>query len=234
MVYMSDSINNVKRNVYQINSDLQNSHLVIQNFGNASSRFLSGFVIKPSGIILSESDYKEMVQMDLEGNKLDGDLNPSSDEPTHRVLYSADSEINGVVHTHSKYATAFAQANLEIPNLGTTHSDFSKYSIFVTEQLEESEVVEEYELNTGKKIVETLKNKGISMMETPGILSIRHGVFSWGKSIEEALKNAEIIEYLAELCFITRNLNPSSETIEEFISSKHFNRKHGPNKYYGQ
>ena len=152
MVYMSDSINKVKRNVYQINSDLQNSHLVIQNFGNASSRFLSGFVIKPSGIILSESDYKEMVQMDLEGNKLDGDLNPSSDEPTHRVLYSADSEINGVVHTHSKYATAFAQANLEIPNLGTTHSDFSKYSIFVREQLEESEVVEEYELNTGKKM----------------------------------------------------------------------------------
>jgi len=231
---MPGSLKNVKEHVYQVNSDLQNSHLVIQNFGNASSRYLDGFVIKPSGIILSESNYKEMVYMDLEGNKMDGELNPSSDEPTHRVLYTEASDINGVVHTHSKYATAFAQANLEIPNLGTTHSDFSKFSIFVTEQLEESEVFDEYELNTGKKIVETLKNKGISMMETPGILSIRHGVFSWGESIEDALKNAEIIEYLAELCFITKNLNPSSETIEEFISSKHFNRKHGPNKYYGQ
>ena len=232
--YMSDSLNNVKQNVYQINSDLQNSHLVIQNFGNASSRFLDGFVIKPSGIILSESNYTEMVQMDLNGNKIDGELSPSSDEPTHRILYSEESEINGIVHTHSKYATSFAQANIEIPNLGTTHSDFSKYSIFVTEQLEESEVVDDYEINTGKKIIETLKNKGISILETPGILSIRHGVFSWGKSIEEALKNAEIIEYLAELCFITKNLNPSSEIIEDFISSKHFNRKHGPNKYYGQ
>ena len=233
MVYMSDSLNNVKKNVYKVNSELQNSHLVIQNFGNASSRFLNGFVIKPSGIILRESNHKEMVQMDLEGNKLDGDLNPSSDEPTHRILYT-DKDINGVVHTHSKYATAFAQANLEVPNLGTTHSDFSKYSIFVTEQLDKDEVVNDYELNTGKKIIETIKSKGISMLETPGILSIRHGVFSWGKTIEDALKNAEIIEYLAELCFITRNLNPSSETIEDFISSKHFNRKHGPNKYYGQ
>ena len=111
---MSDSLNNVKQNVYQVNSDLQNSHLVIQNFGNASSRFQNSFVIKPSGIILSESSYKEMVQMDLNGNKIDGELNPSSDEPTHRILYSQESDINGIVHTHSKY-TAFCAGKYKFP-----------------------------------------------------------------------------------------------------------------------
>ena len=231
---MSHELINTKKIVYEINSDLQNSDLVIQNFGNASAKYKDSFVIKPSGIILQNYKAKDMIQMNFNGEKLEGELNPSSDEPTHRVIYSSDENIGGVIHTHSKYATAFAQANIEIPNLGTTHSDFSKFSILVTDQLSENEVENNYELNTGEKIIEKVNSRKMNLLDTPGILSIRHGVFSWGSTIEEAYKNAEIIEYLAELCFITKNLNPDSKTIEEFIANKHFDRKHGPNKYYGQ
>ncbi len=231
---MSEQLTNVKKNVYELNSTLQSSNLVIQNFGNASARLDQTFVIKPSGVILKDCEPEDMVQMNLNGEKIHGELKPSSDEPTHRALYKEYSEINGVVHTHSKYATAFAQANQEILNLGTTHSDFSIHNIMVTEQLKPEEVENNYELNTGIKIIETIEKNKISPLSIPGILSIRHGVFSWGNSIEEAYKNAEIIEYIAELCFITRNINPSAKAIESFISSKHFDRKHGQNKYYGQ
>jgi len=231
---MSKELSNTKKNVYDINSQLQDSSLVIQNFGNASSRLNYSFVIKPSGVMLKECKPNDMVQMDLDGNVLDGKLNPSSDEPTHRILYKQYKEINGIVHTHSKYATAFAQANQEIENLGTTHSDFSIHNIFVTDQLNPTQVANDYELNTGLKIIETLEKNNISPLSIPGILSIRHGVFSWGSSIEEAFKNAEIIEYIAELCFITKNINPNAINIERYISTKHFDRKHGQNKYYGQ
>ena len=231
---MSKELLNTKKNVYDLNSQLQDSLLVIQNFGNASSRLKNSFVIKPSGVILKECKPDDMIQMDLDGNVLDGKLNPSSDEPTHRILYKEYKEINGIVHTHSKYATAFAQADKEIENLGTTHSDFSTHNIFVTEQLDPAQVANNYELNTGHKIIEKINKKNISPLSIPGILSIRHGVFSWGSSIEEAFKNAEIIEYIAELCFISKNINPKAETIESYISSKHFDRKHGQNKYYGQ
>ena len=224
----------IRKSVYTTNLELSKSSLVIQNFGNASSRSSSGFIIKPSGINLEKHGEKDMITMDLNGNKIDGVLNPSSDEPTHRVLYKNNSYIGGVVHTHSKFASAFAQANKSIDNYGTTHSDFSVSKILVTDQLIEEEVINNYEFNTGIKIIEKLGHAGLSFEETPGILSIRHGVFSWGKTIEEAFKNAEIIEYIAELAYITKNINPMAETIEKYISKKHFQRKHGPDKYYGQ
>jgi len=220
--------------VYKINLKLSKSSLVIQNFGNASARSANGFVIKPSGIDLEMYSPKDMVEMDLSGKVINGSLKPSSDEPTHRILYSENKEINGIVHTHSKFATAFAQANIQIENFGTTHSDFSKFPIFVTDQLSENQVEIDYEKNTGIKILEKLKDEKVNIMETPGILSIRHGVFSWGETITQALDNAEIIEYIAEICILTKTLNPNSETIEKFIAKKHFDRKHGPNKYYGQ
>lgn len=228
------NLNFVKKNVYEVNYKLSKSSLVIQNFGNASSRFENTFVIKPSGIDLKAHNYSDMVQMDLSGNLIDGSLNPSSDEPTHRILYSENKDVGGIVHTHSKYASAFAQANVEIKNFGTTHSDFSETSIFVTDQLTEEQVVNDYELNTGIKIIEKLKNEDVGFLDVPGILSIRHGVFAWGRDIYEAFKNAEIIEYIAELCFITQQINPSAKEIESYISHKHFSRKHGPDKYYGQ
>ena len=231
---MENNLVQIKKNVYEVNLNLSKSSLVIQNFGNASSRSKKGFVIKPSGINLSNSSFDDMVSMDLEGNKLEGILKPSSDEPTHRIIYKEYSEINGIVHTHSKFATAFAQANQEIENFGTTHSDFSVYNIPVTDQLTRDQVEKDYELNTGKKIIEKLSQEQINVLEVPGILSIRHGVFAWGQSIEEAFKNAEIIEYIAEISFLTKNINPDSKLVEEYISSKHFNRKHGPDSYYGQ
>ena len=233
---MKNLIFKFKKDCLKSNKDILVKNLAIQTFGNASQRINENlFVIKPSGINLKKIKSKDLVIIDINsGKKIKSKLKPSSDTETHRILYKQFPNLRGIAHAHPTFLTSWAQTGKSIPNLGTTHSDFSKYSIFVTEQLEESEVVDDYELNTGKKIIETLKNRGISILETPGILSIRHGVFSWGRSIEEALKNAEIIEYLAELCFITKNLNPSSEIIEDFISSKHFNRKHGPNKYYGQ
>ena len=231
---MTSVKDNIKKRVYEINLHLSRSDLVIQNFGNASSRMKDGFAIKPSGINLETSNYKEMIYMDLGGNKIEGNLKPSSDEPTHRQLYLSEESVNGVVHTHSKFATAFAQANVDIQNLGTTHSDFSKYQIFVTDQLTEAEVNSDYELNTGKKIIKRLEKENIKMLEVPGVLSIRHGVFAWGNSVEEAYKNAEIIEYIAELFFLTKIINPNAEVIESYIANKHFNRKHGPDKYYGQ
>lgn len=231
---MENNLVQIKKNVYEVNLNLSKSSLVIQNFGNASSRSKKGFVIKPSGINLSNSSFDDMVSMDLEGNKLEGILKPSSDEPTHRIIYKECSEINGIVHTHSKFATAFAQANQEIENFGTTHSDFSVYNIPVTDQLTRDQVDKDYELNTGKKIIEKLSQEQINVLEVPGILSIRHGVFAWGQSIEEAFKNAEIIEYIAEISFLTKNINPDAKLVEEYISSKHFNRKHGPDSYYGQ
>lgn len=229
-----NKFNNINKRVFDVNHLLSKSSLVIQNFGNASSRSNDGFVIKPSGIDLSSSSSDEMVSVDLKGNILNGKLKPSSDEPTHRYIYANENMVNGIVHTHSKFATAFAQANVPIKNLGTTHSDFSKYNILVTDQLTQDETNNGYELNTGKKILEKLHENNINILETPGILSIRHGVFAWGVSIEDAFKNAEIIEYIAELNYLTNVINPDSKKIEEYIANKHFNRKNGPNSYYGQ
>ena len=230
---MSQS-NKIKKDVYDINLKLSNSDLVIQNFGNGSQRGKDNFTIKPSGIDLKKHNLDDMVTMDFSGNKIEGNLSPSTDEPTHRIIYSTSDFVGGVIHTHSKYATSFAQAGIPIENFGTTHSDFSKHKILVTDQLSIEEVENDYELNTGKKIVEILKENKIDFSETPGILSIRHGVFSWGKDIEEAFKNAEIIEYLAQMAYQTKNINSSSMVIEEYIANKHYERKHGLNKYYGQ
>jgi L-ribulose-5-phosphate 4-epimerase len=227
-------INIAKKQVYDINLKLSKSSLVIQNFGNASSRFDDGFIIKPSGIDLDKHSPSDMVRVDSTGKAIDGKLKPSSDEPTHRVLYSENKNIGGVIHTHSKFASAFAQANTPIENLGTTHSDFSISKIYVTEQLIKSQVEKQYELNTGKKIIEKFDKEKVNLIDSPGILSIRHGVFAWGKSIEEAYKNAEIIEYLAEMAFYTIQINKEAIKVEPYISQKHYFRKHGPNKYYGQ
>ena len=224
----------IYKNVYEANLKLSKSNLVIQNFGNASQRNNEGFVIKPSGVNLDKNSYKDMVGLDFKGTKLYGDLQPSSDEPTHRFIYQNSDYVGGIVHTHSKYATAFAQANKEIINYGTTHSDFSEYNILVTEQLTTEEVQNDYELNTGRKIIEKLNLNNLDFQHTPGILSIRHGVFAWGRDIFEALINAELIEYIAEMAYLTESLSKEAAGIETYVSKKHFNRKHGPDKYYGQ
>lgn len=224
----------VKKKVFDVNLHLSDSSLVIQNFGNASQRSENSFIIKPSGINLKKHNHNDMVTMDMEGNLLEEALKPSSDEPTHRVIYNSSNYVGGIVHTHSKYATAYAQAATEIENYGTTHSDFTQNKILVTDPLTELEVNKDYELNTGHKIIEKLHSNKIDFSETPGILSVRHGVFAWGVDIEEAYRNAEIIEYIAELAFLTNRITSNPKTIENYIASKHFQRKHGPTKYYGQ
>lgn len=224
----------VKKKVFDVNLHLSDSSLVIQNFGNASQRSENSFIIKPSGINLKKHNHNDMVTMDMEGNLLEEALKPSSDEPTHRVIYNSSNYVGGIVHTHSKYATAYAQAATEIENYGTTHSDFTQNKILVTDPLTELEVNKDYELNTGHKIIEKLHLNKIDFSETPGILSVRHGVFAWGVDIEEAYRNAEIIEYIAELAFLTNRITSNPKTIENYIASKHFQRKHGPTKYYGQ
>ena len=227
-------LNEVKERVYHYNKTLLESNLVIQNFGNASERYENKIIIKPSGVNLQNLNSKEMSVVDMKTGVCSSELKPSVDEPTHRVLYQAFPEILSVVHTHSKFATSFAQANLEIKNYGTTHSDFTKYSIPCTEVISKELLTESYEKNTGKLIIKRLKELGISPFEIPGILVANHGVFSWGKDLKTAVKNAESIEYIANLAFNTLLIKPKISIIPKHISDLHHNRKHGESAYYGQ
>lgn len=224
-----------KKVVFDVNLQLSQSRLVIQSFGNGSQRVSDiEYVIKPSGINLSEAKYTDMSFVNIEDSSKNTGLKPSSDEPTHRVIYQNSDYVGGIVHTHSQYATAFAQAFQNIDNYGTTHSDYSKQSIICTRPLTKSEIESNYEENTGFVIDESLKNLGLDYSDLPGILVASHGVFSWGKSLFDAYKNAEIIEYLAKMNFLTKTLNKSQDTVPDYLSEKHFSRKHGPNSYYGQ
>lgn len=227
-------LNQVKQRVYLSNKSLKESDLVIQSFGNVSERFEDKLVIKPSGINLFSCTGEDMSVVDIETGKNLSELNPSVDEPTHRIMYNAFPEINSVVHTHSLYATSFAQAKISIKNFGTTHSDFTKHTIPCTKTISEEFTKKNYEENTGILIVDTLKKLNISPLEIPGILVANHGVFSWAEDIETAVRNAEAIEYIAHLSFNTLIIEPNINIIEPYISELHHNRKHGDNSYYGQ
>jgi L-ribulose-5-phosphate 4-epimerase len=228
-------IDNTKKIVYEINYKLSKSNLVIQNFGNGSQRVSeSEFIIKPSGVDLDTVDENDMSHIYINNQSKNSGLKPSSDEPTHREIYKNSEFVGGIVHTHSQYATAYAQAVIEIENLGTTHSDFAKSSILCARPLTKSEIENNYEKNTGIVIHETLKKHNLDYLDLPGMLVAHHGVFSWGKNLIQAFKNAEIIEYLAKMNLLTKSLNPKKSSVPDYLSSKHFNRKHGPDSYYGQ
>jgi L-ribulose-5-phosphate 4-epimerase len=228
-------IKNTKKIVYEINYKLSKSNLVIQSFGNGSQRVSeSEFIIKPSGVNLDTVDENDMSHIYINNHSRNSGLKPSSDEPTHREIYINSDFIGGIVHTHSQYATAYAQALMEIENLGTTQSDYVQNSILCSRPLTRSEVENDYEKNTGTVIHETLKKQNLDYSDVPGILVAHHGVFSWGENLIEAFKNAEIIEYLAKMNLLTKSLNPEQLSIPDYLSNKHFNRKHGPHSYYGQ
>ncbi len=227
-------LNQVKESVYKTNKRLLTSNLVIQNFGNGSQRIDNKFIIKPSGIDLDKYEPKDMCEIDSKTGKNLSALKPSTDEPTHRVLYKKFKEIGGIVHTHSLFATSFAQALKPIVNFGTTHSDFSVTSIPCTDPLKKNEVENGYEENTGNAIITKIEELNINPQHLPGILVAGHGVFSWGEDIEVAFKNAEAIEFIAKLAFNTLSINPKSKEIEDYISLLHHTRKHGPESYYGQ
>ena len=223
----------LKKKVCDANLELVKHGLVIFTWGNVSAidRESGLVVIKPSGVSYDNMKPEDMVVVDLDGNVVEGELNPSSDTPTHVVLYKAFPEIGGVVHTHSTYATAWAQAGKDIPNIGTTHADYFHDAVPCTDDMIEAEVKGEYELETGNVIVKRFD--GINPVHTPGVLVKNHGPFSWGKDAFEAVHNAVVLEQVAKMAFIAYSVNPSL-TMNPLLVEKHFSRKHGPGAYYGQ
>lgn len=223
----------LKAKVCKANLDLVGHGLVIFTWGNVSAidRETGLVVIKPSGVLYDNMKPSDMVVVDLDGNIVEGDLNPSSDTPTHLALYRAWPEIGGVVHTHSTYATAWAQAGLDIPSIGTTHSDYFHKAIPCTEDMTEEEVKGAYELETGNVIVRRFE--GMNPSHTPGVLVKNHGPFSWGKDASDAVHNAVVMEQVAKMAYISFGVNPGL-SMNEHLIEKHFSRKHGPNAYYGQ
>lgn len=226
----------LKKKVYEANMDLVRHGLVIFTWGNVSGidRERGLVVIKPSGVDYDTMTPDDMVVVDLHtGEVVEGSLRPSSDTPTHLVLYRAWPEIGGVVHTHSTYATAWAQAGIDLPNIGTTHADYFHNAIPCTADMTEAEVKGQYELETGNVIVNRFRLASINPVHTPGVLVKNHGPFSWGKDPHEAVHNAVVMEQVAKMAFVAYSVNPRL-TMNPLLVEKHFSRKHGPNAYYGQ
>lgn len=226
----------LKKKVYEANMDLVRHGLVIFTWGNVSGidRERGLVVIKPSGVDYDTMTPDDMVIVDLHtGEVVEGSLRPSSDTPTHLVLYRAWPEIGGVVHTHSTYATAWAQAGIDLPNIGTTHADYFHNAIPCTADMTEAEVKGQYELETGNVIVNRFRLGAINPVHTPGVLVKNHGPFSWGKDPHEAVHNAVVMEQVAKMAFVAYSVNPRL-TMNPLLVEKHFSRKHGPNAYYGQ
>lgn len=224
----------LKEKVFKANLDLVKHGLVIFTWGNVSGidRENDLIVIKPSGVSYDEMKAGDMVVVDLNtGNVVEGSLRPSSDTPTHLALYRAFPEIGGVVHTHSTYATAWAQAGVDLPNIGTTHADYFHDAVPCTRDMTETEVKGDYELETGNVIVDRFKD--LNPIHTPGVLVKNHGPFAWGTSPADAVHNAVVLEQVAKMASIAYTVNPSL-SMNPLLIEKHFSRKHGPNAYYGQ
>lgn len=229
-------LSELKKKVFEANLELVRQGLVLYTWGNVSGidRERGLVIIKPSGVSYDAMRWEDMVVVDLQtGKVVEGDLNPSSDTPTHLVLYRAFPNIGGVVHTHSTYATAFAQAGRDIPNIGTTHSDYFYKDIPCTRDMTKAEVEGEYELETGNVIVDEIRTRQINPDHTPAVLVRNHGPFSWGKDPAQAVYNAKVMEQCAQMAFISLTVNPDT-TMNPILVEKHYQRKHGPNAYYGQ
>ena len=232
----------LKEKVFKANLDLVKHNLVIFTWGNVSAidREKGLVVIKPSGVSYDDMKSTDMVVVDLAtGKVVEGDLNPSSDTPTHLVLYRNFPDIGGVVHTHSTYATAWAQAGRDIPNIGTTHADYFHENIPCTRNMKKSEVFGEYEKETGNVIVERFKE--MNPNDTPAVLVRNHGPFTWGTDADNAVHNAVVLEEVAKMAFISSTLHLNTLDIVDHVPSmnkllieKHYSRKHGPNAFYGQ
>jgi len=225
----------LKEIVCRANLDLVRHNLVLFTWGNVSAidREKGLVVIKPSGIAYDEMTAEQMVAVDLEGKIIDGKYKPSSDTATHLVLYKHFPQIGGVVHTHSTFATSWAQARRGIPNIGTTHSDYFSQEIPCTRPMTEEEIRGNYEIETGNVIVECFRKQIIDPMHVPGVLVSNHGPFAWGKTVDDAVHNAVVLEEVAKMAFYTHSLNPQLP-MNQLLIEKHFERKHGANAYYGQ
>jgi L-ribulose-5-phosphate 4-epimerase len=227
----------LKERVCAANKEINRIQLAILSWGNASEvdRRAGVFAIKPSGVDYGEMTSDDIPIISLEtGEKVEGRMNPSSDTATHWHLYRTFGDIGGVVHTHSTYATAWAQANREIPCLGTTHADTFHGSVPCTRALTQAEVESEYELNTGRVIVEHFEKNGLKAAEFPGVLVSSHAPFAWGSSGMKAVVNGRVLEEVARMASITLGLNPGIGAVGQYLMDKHYLRKHGANAYYGQ
>lgn len=226
----------LKQDVYRANMELPRRNLVTYTWGNVSGidREQGLFVIKPSGVEYEALRPEDLVVMDLEGNQVEGALNPSSDTKTHLELYRAFPQIGGIVHTHSPYAVGWAQAGEEIPCYGTTHADYFYGPIPCARHLTQEELDEDYEKNTGKVIVERFRSWNLDPMAVPAVLCWSHGPFTWGKDAAQAVYHAVVLEEVAKMALFTRQIKRDAEAAPQRIADKHYQRKHGPNAYYGQ
>ncbi len=227
-------LENLKQKVYEANLKLVEYKLVLFTWGNVSEidKETGLVVIKPSGVSYETMKPEDMVVMNLNGEKVEGELNPSSDTPTHLELYRRFPEIGGVAHTHSTFAVSFAQAASDIPCYGTTHADFAFGSVPCTRDLTKEEIEGEYELNTGKVIAECFETREIDYNAVPAVLVRSHGPFTWGKDGYDAAKNSAILEEVAKMSYLSKTLD--AQPANEHILKKHYYRKHGANAYYGQ
>ena len=226
----------LKKQVWEANMELPRRGLVTYTWGNVSGidRASGLFVIKPSGVEYEELTPEILVVMDLEGRRVEGELNPSSDTPTHLELYKAFSEIGGIVHTHSSWATSWAQAGRGIPCYGTTHADYLYGEVPCVRNLTKEEIDQAYEKNTGVLIADEFEARGLNYKATPAVLCKNHGPFTWGKDADQAVYNAVVLEEVAKMALNTELINPKAEPAPDSIKDKHFYRKHGANAYYGQ
>lgn len=226
----------LKQRVYEANMLLPKYGLVTFTWGNVSEIDQESgiFAIKPSGVDYDKLTPDDMVLMDLNGNKVEGRYNPSSDTPTHLELYKAYQEIGGIVHTHSSYATSWAQAGRSIPCYGTTHADYIYGEVPCVRCLTQEEIEEAYEQNTGLLIIDSFKQMKKDVMAVPAVLCKNHGPFAWGKNANDAVHNAVVLEEVAKMAYRAEVINPRIQPAPQELQDKHYYRKHGANAYYGQ
>ncbi|MDA8698173.1 L-ribulose-5-phosphate 4-epimerase AraD [Rhodopirellula sp.] len=234
---MPSHLQSLKEEVLRANQSLVRNKLVTHTWGNASAidRSEQIVVIKPSGVPYDKMGTEDLVCVDLNtGKTIDGEKRPSSDLPTHIHLYQNFPEVGGVVHVHSTFAVAWAQAKMAIPCVGTTHADYFNGDIPVTRSLTPDEVEESYEKHTGTVITDLFKERELCPLEMPGVLVSQHGPFCWGVDVASAAKHASIMETLAKMAHLSFSLNSGMKTLPNYILEKHYSRKHGPDAYYGQ
>lgn len=226
----------IKLDAYRQNMQLPQLGLVLFTFGNASvaDRISGVFAIKPSGIVYANLTPEKMVVVDFEGNTVEGDLRPSSDTKSHAVLYKHWPAIGGIVHTHSPYATAWAQSQRNIPIYGTTHADHLTTEIPCAPPMADETIAGDYEYGTGFQILDYFDKQGLDYKETEMVLVGSHAPFTWGETGEKAVYNSAVLEYVAKMATLTERINPDAPRLKDSLIKKHYERKHGPDSYYGQ